>query len=310
MVKDNLVNPLILLDTASLYYRAFHSLPESLVAKDGTPINAIRGLLDRIARLHQDRSPRAIVACWDTEWRPQWRVDLIPTYKSHRLAEIQEDPDDEVSAIPDLLAEQIPIIAEVLEALGIPVIGGENHEADDIIGTYANTESGPIEIVTGDRDLFQLIDDTRGVSVLYTSTGEMNQYQELQVLEKYGVRASQYVDFSILRGDASDGLPGVKGVGEKTAAKLIQTFGTLREVINAAQSLHPEIKPRIANSITDSQDYLAAAAKVVPVVRNLALDPVSKIQLEAAPQKVLLDLGEELNISALMQRLIQILEIR
>jgi 5'-3' exonuclease len=138
----------------------------------------------------------------------------------------------------------------------------------------------------------------------------MNQYQELQVLEKYGVRASQYVDFSILRGDASDGLPGVKGVGEKTAAKLIQTFGTLREVINAAQSLHPEIKPRIANSITDSQDYLAAAAKVVPVVRNLALDPVSKIQLEAAPQKVLHDLGEELNISALMQRLIQILEIR
>jgi len=236
MVKDNLVKPLILLDTASLYYRAFHSLPESLVAKDGTPINAVRGLLDRIARLHQDRSPRAIVACWDTEWRPQWRVDLIPTYKSHRIAEIQEDPDDEVSAIPDLLAEQIPIIAEVLEALGIPVIGDENHEADDIIGTYANTESGPIEIVTGDRDLFQLIDDTRGVSVLYTSTGEMNQYQELQVLEKYGV--------------------------------------------------------------------------IVPVVRNLALDPVSKIQLEAAPQKVLHDLGEELNISALMQRLIQILEIR
>ena len=208
----------MLLDTASLYYRAFHGVPDTVRAPDGTPINAVRGLLDMIARLVTEFEPTALVACWDDAWRPQWRVDLIPSYKAHRVETLVADGLD-VEATPDDLVRQVPMIRRALEAFGIVVLGAADHEADDVIGTLATRAEGPVDVITGDRDLFQLVDDRAGIRVVYTARG-MNKLEILTdavVQSKYGIRPDQYVDYAVLRGDASDGLPGVAGVGEKTA---------------------------------------------------------------------------------------------
>ena len=294
---------LLLLDTASMYYRAFHSMPETMVSKDGTPVNAVRGLLERVVRLKIDRKPDLIIAAWDTEWRPQWRVDLIPSYKTHRLDQSDEfdDPDETASMMPDSLGVQIPIIEELLVALGIPVVGQEEYEADDVIGTYAqNTQFSSTEIVTGDRDLFQLIDNKKDVSVLYTSKGNLDHYREQQVLDKYGIRADQYVDYAILRGDPSDGLPGAKGVGDKTAAKLIHQFGDLDSVIKAAEIGNTEIRERIAISILNAKDYLTKAKMVVPVVKNVNVPSLENVKLSPAPTELLIRTAEDLNLKTVM----------
>jgi 5'-3' exonuclease len=153
---------LMLLDTASLYFRAFYGVPDTIRRADGTPVNAVRGLLDMIARLTTDYGATHLVACWDDDWRPQWRVDLIPSYKSHRVAEeVAGAPDVEV--VPDALEAQIPMIRRVLELAGIAVVGAADHEADDVIGTYASHAELPVDVVTGDRDLFQIVDDARQV---------------------------------------------------------------------------------------------------------------------------------------------------
>jgi 5'-3' exonuclease len=297
------MSKLLLLDTASMYYRAYHSMPETMVSKDGTPVNAVRGLLERIIKLKIERKPDLIIAAWDTEWRPQWRVDLIPSYKTHRLDQTDEsnEQDEASSMMPDSLGVQIPIIEELLIALGIPVIGHEEYEADDVIGTYAqNTQFSNTEIVTGDRDLFQLIDNKRDVSVLYTSKGNLEHYREQQVLDKYGVRADQYVDYAILRGDPSDGLPGVKGVGDKTAAKLISQFGDLDSVIKEAENRNSEIRERIAVSIVNTKDYLEKAKKVVPVVKNVDIPPINKVKIGVAPTELLIRTAEDLNLKTVI----------
>ena len=141
----------MLLDTASMYFRAFFGVPEILAA-DGTPVNAVRGLLDFISRLVEQYEPTELVCCWDEDWRPQWRVDLVPTYKSHRVVEVV-DAGPDVEEVPDPLEVQVPIILEVLEALGIAVVGAPEAEADDVIGTLATDAGRPVDIVTGDRDL-------------------------------------------------------------------------------------------------------------------------------------------------------------
>ena len=226
---------MMLLDSASLYFRAFFGVPDTIRAPDGTPVNAVRGLLDFITRLVTDYQPTHLVACWDDDWRPQWRVDLIPTYKTHRVAEeIVVGPDVEV--IPDPLSIQVPVILEVLAAYGIPVVGKAEHEADDVIGTLATGAPMPVDVVTGDRDLFQLIDDAADVRVIYTGRGMSNleTLTDTALVAKYSVSAAQYADFAAMRGDASDGLPGVAGVGEKTAATLLATYGDLDGIIAAA----------------------------------------------------------------------------
>lgn len=158
----------MLLDTASLYFRAYFGVPESVKAPDGTPVNAVRGLLEFIDRLVKDHRPDDLVACMDADWRPQWRVDPIPSYKAHRVAEEHEaGPDDE--EVPDTLSPQVPVIEDVLDALGIARVGVEAYEADDVIGTFTGRATGPVDIVTGDRDLYQLVDDKRGIRVLYPS---------------------------------------------------------------------------------------------------------------------------------------------
>lgn len=261
---------ILLLDAASLYYRAFFGVPDSLTAPDGTVVNALRGLIDFVSRLSTDYGPDSIVACWDDDWRPQWRVDLIGTYKSHRLA----DGSNSAEETPDLLAAQVPLIAEALALLGIPVVGAPDCEADDIIGTIATSWPGPVEIVTGDRDLFQLVDDNHPVRVLYTARGVAKHdiVDATWVRSKYGIEPAQYVDFAVMRGDPSDGIPGIAGIGDKTAAKLLASFADLSGIQSAAQDMTSDIKPKVRASINASAEYIAAARKVVAVRRD-ALGP-------------------------------------
>jgi len=263
---------LLLLDTASLYFRAYFGIPDTVRAPDGTPVNAVRGLLDFIARLVTTYEPTDLVCCWDDDWRPGWRVDLIPSYKSHRVvAPIPAGVD--IEETPDPLEAQIPIIRAVLEALGVAVIGAPDHEADDVIGTLATQAGGPVDIVTGDRDLFQLVSDERAIRVLYTArgVGKLELVTDDVVARKYGVLPEQYVDFAVMRGDPSDGLPGVKGVGDKTAASLLQRYGDLEGIRDAALDPASSLAGGVRGKLLEASDYLDVAPTVVRVVCDLAL---------------------------------------
>lgn len=265
---------LLLLDTASLYFRAYFGVPDSLKAPDGTPVNAVRGLMDFIARLVEEYDPSHVVCCWDDDWRPQWRIDLVPTYKAHRVAEVTDAGRPDVEEVPDGLVAQVPVIREVLAAYGIAVRGAEGMEADDVIGTLATGAGMPVEIVTGDRDLFQLVDDEAGVRVLYTArgVGRHERVDEAWVRSKYGIDAAQYADFATMRGDTSDGLPGVAGVGEKTAASLLAEFGDVDGIVAAARDDTSPMTAGPRRKVLAALDYLAVAPQVVAVRRDLPLD--------------------------------------
>ncbi|WP_299054978.1 5'-3' exonuclease H3TH domain-containing protein [uncultured Nocardioides sp.] len=263
---------LMLLDTASLYFRAFFGVPDSVTAPDGTPVNAVRGLMDFITRLVGDYSPTHLACCWDDDWRPQWRVDLLPSYKAHRVVEeVASDPD--VEEVPDPLSVQVPVIREVLEALGIAVVGHAEMEADDVIGTLATEAGMPVDVVTGDRDLFQLVDDDAEVRILYTArgVGRHERVDDAWVVARYGVHAAQYADFATLRGDSSDGLPGVAGVGDKTAATLLGRFGDLPAIRAAAADPAADLGPGPRGKVKAAADYLDVAPQVVAVRRDLDL---------------------------------------
>lgn len=266
---------LLLLDSASLYFRAFYGVPDSVRADDGTVVNALRGFLDMVAKLIPLSEATHVVACWDDDWRPQWRVDLLPTYKTHRVVtEVAAGPD--VEEVPDPLETQVPLIRAALGLLGIPVVGAAEHEADDVIGTLATHARMPVDIVTGDRDLFQLIDDARDVRVVYTARGMSNleTVTDDVVVAKYGVRAAQYADFATLRGDASDGLPGVSGIGDKTAAALLAAHGDIAGIRAAADAPDSGLSAGVRAKIIAGADYLAVAPRVVAVVRDLDLPDV------------------------------------
>lgn len=273
---------LLLLDTASLYFRAYFGSPE-ILAPDGTNVNAVRGLLGYISQLAEQYRPTHLVCCWDDDWRPQWRVDLIPTYKSHRVVEeVTGAPD--VEEVPDPLELQVPVIRDVLAAFGIAVVGAPGYEADDVIGTLATGAGMPVDVVTGDRDLFQLVDDAAAVRVLYVGkgVGRHERVDEAWVLDKYGVRADQYADFATLRGDASDGLPGVKGVGEKTAASMLQKYDDLAGVLAAVEDPSSDLGPGPRTKIRDAAAYLAVAPQVVAVARDIDL-PRDHLALPRTP---------------------------
>ena len=266
----------MLLDTASLYFRAFFGIPDSMRAPDGTPVNAVRGLLDFINRLVTDYRPTHLACCWDNDWRPQWRVDLIPSYKTHRVEEtLPEDAPGSAfrEEVPDPLEAQIPVIIDVLEAFGIPIVGADGYEADDVIGTLATGAGVPVDVVTGDRDLFQLVDDEAAVRVLYIArgVGKHERVTNQWVRDKYGIDGHQYADFAALRGDASDGLPGVAGVGEKTAATLLGRFGDLRGILAASLDPAADLAPGPRRRLKDAAGYLAVAPTVVAVARDIDL---------------------------------------
>lgn len=269
---------LMLLDTPSLYFRAFFGVPRSVRAPDGTPVNAVRGLLDVIARQVELLRPSRLVACFDADWRPAFRVALLPSYKAHRVA----DPDagaEEVEA--DLLA-QLPVIDEVLDAFGIARAQAPGYEADDVIGTLATRHDGPVEVLSGDRDLFQLVRDDKPVRVRY-SVEKFALVDEASVRARYAVPGRAYADFAVLRGDPSDGLPGVPGVGPKTASALVDRFGSLDGVIAALDSGQAEGFPAGARrKLEAARDYLAVAADVVRVVCDVDLAPFDD-RLPAVP---------------------------
>lgn len=278
---------LMLLDTASLYFRAYFGLPGSLRSPDGRPVNAVRGLLDMIAFLVTEHRPDRLVACWDDDWRPAFRVDAIPSYKEHRVAERRDDGPD-VEEVPDDLVPQVPVVVDVLAALGIARVGAPGFEADDVIGTLvarelaraedggagAATSSGPgpqVAVVTGDRDLFQLVDDAAGVAVLYPARGvrDPDVVDQALLAEKYGVpTGAAYAEMAVLRGDPSDGLPGVRGIGEKTAAKLLATFGSLEHLLEAAATGAPGVTATQRTKLAEAADYLAVAPAVVQVAAD------------------------------------------
>ncbi|MFJ2634437.1 5'-3' exonuclease H3TH domain-containing protein [Streptomyces sp. NPDC087422] len=306
MTDDTPGSKLLLLDTASLYFRAYFGVPESVKAPDGTPVNAVRGLLDFIARLVADHSPTALVACMDADWRPQWRVDLIPSYKAHRVVEDTEG----VEEVPDTLSPQVPVIEAVLDAIGVARVGVAGYEADDVIGTLATASRTPVAIVTGDRDLFQLVDDARGVRVLYPrkGVGDCDVIDEAAIQDRYGVRAGQYADFAALRGDPSDGLPGVKGIGEKTAAQLVTEYGDLAGVRAAATDPMSKLTPARRRNIVEAAAYLDVAPKVVAVAADVPLpdfDPT--LPGEAADPEVLESLAERWGLGGSLTRLLDTL---
>ncbi|NMM24712.1 MAG: 5'-3' exonuclease [Phycicoccus sp.] len=261
---------LMLLDSASLYFRAFYGVPDQRRSPDEPPTNAVRGFLEMIASLVSTHHPTHLVACWDNDWRPEFRVNAIPTYKTHRLTEgstVREES-------PENLTPQVPVIADALQALGIARIGSDGYEADDVIGTLTHRARGQqlVDVVTGDRDLFQLVDDDAGVRVLYTARGGVRDPDVVTqsfLQSKYLVPTGQaYADMATLRGDASDGLPGVAGIGEKTAATLINRYGDLAGLRRALADGDPQIKGAQRTRLEAATAYL----DVAPMVVQVALD--------------------------------------
>ena len=240
---------LLLIDYSSMLYRAYHSTPSTV------PMNGIHGFLSSLARVLQDRKPSGLAICCDDDWRPQFRVDALPMYKTHRVGDL-----------PDPVTPQEALGREFLDALGLAVVGWPGYEAEDIVATLAHSHKGEvIEILSGDRDLFDLVEDPR-IRVLYPAKGGIQVVTEGWITEKYGIPGRSYGDFALLRGDPSDGLPGVAGIGEKTAATLIARYGSLAGV-QAADDLNPKIRAKLEASA----DYLKAAAEVVRPVRDLPL---------------------------------------
>ena len=254
----------MLLDSASMYFRAFYGVPETMTAPDGTPVNAVKGLLDMITRLLRARHPTRLIACMDASWRPAFRVAALPSYKAHRA-----NPDGS-EQVPDKLTVQLPIIVDVLSAIGIPMAWADGYEADDIIGTLAAQASEPVEAVTGDRDLFQLVDDARGIRVAYIGKGVANLelMDEAAVAAKYQIPGRSYAAFAALRGDPSDGLPGVPGVGDKTAAALVRVFGSVEAMLAAIDAGHGGFPAGSRAKLVAARSYLDACMPVVRVATD------------------------------------------
>ena len=264
---------LMLLDSASLWYRAYFGMPDTLLSPSGEPVNAIRGYLDMTSKLISIYKPKRLVACIEGDWRPSWRVDLFPEYKANRL-DVEGEEEE-----PDTLGPQIPILLDLLEAFKIPIVGVDDYEADDVMASYTVSEPGPIKIVTGDRDLFQLVDDKRKISVVYLAKGIANHdLVDLRwIAERYDIPGERYALFAMIRGDASDGLPGIKGIGEKGAAIIAKQFENLEEVMLAAKNNDERLTPNARKKLLESADY----ARIAPKLVHCALDvPLPKLNID------------------------------
>ena len=281
----------LLVDGSSVMFRAFFGVPTTVRSPRGEPVNAVRGFLDMLARLVTDRNPRALVVATDRDWRPAFRVEVIASYKTHRLVR---------GAMPAELEPQEPIILAVLEVIGVQAIGAAGYEAEDVIASLLPKLQGTVEIVTGDRDLFALVRDP-DVRVLYTQQGigRLVVVDEAEVERRYGIPGRRYGDFAVLRGDPSDGLPGVPGVGEKTAAQLIRRYGDLDALLQSGR-LGPE-----------AARYVERARRVAMPVATAAVPmPHARRPREAADPAALARLEERYGIAGSTGRLLQALRGR
>ena len=232
-----------------MIFRAFYGVPAGDPGPDGFHVNAVRGFLERLARLIAQRRPRHLAVADDEDWRPDWRVELISSYKSHRMAE----------PVPPGLEPQLPVIRDLMAAIGVEMVGLADHEAEDVIATWARLAPGTIEIASGDRDLFALVETPR-VCVLYPEKAGLAVIDEDEVTRRYDIPGRRYADFAILRGDPSDGLPGLRGVGAVTAAGMIRRHGDIAGVLRDRQLGGAD------------RQYLEAAMRVVPPVDDLPIE--------------------------------------
>ncbi len=273
----------LLIDGSSLIFRAYYGVPATVQAPDGRQVNAVRGFLERLARLVVQRRPRHLAVADDWAWRPDWRVDLIPTYKSHRVAE----------PVPAGLEPQIPVIRDLLEAIGIDMAGVADHEAEDVIATWCRLASGTIEIASGDRDLFALVETPR-VHVLYPEKSGLSVIDEEEVTRRYEIPGRRYADFAILRGDPSDGLPGLGGVGAVTAAGMIRRHGDIAGVLRERQLRDAD------------REYLENAIRVVPPVDDLPIAlPAGRRDSYPADEAAMISLAEQHGVREACDRLVR-----
>jgi 5'-3' exonuclease len=297
----------MLLDSASMYFRAFHGVPESITAPDGTPIGAVRGFLDAVTRMLSSHPATDLVACFDTDWRPQWRVDLVPEYKAHR---VDLDKGEDAEEVPDTLAPQVPVIEDLLDAIGIARIGVPDFEADDVIATLARQATMGVDIVTGDRDLFQLAEDTRPTTVVYIGKGfaKAERVGDAVLRERYQVAAASYADFATLRGDPSDGLPGVRGVGDKSAAAIVAAYPTIEGLLEALDNPAADVPFR--GKLEPERDYLLRAIEVVRVRTDVPVPALSTLLPQAPADPVALAaLTERWGLERPVQRLLDSLGV-
>ncbi|QNG18757.1 5'-3' exonuclease [Rhodococcus triatomae] len=306
-----MTGPLLLLDGASLWFRAYYALPESMTAPDGRPVNAVRGFTDMVASLITRTRPSRVVVCLDLDWRPQFRVDAVPSYKAHRVA---DDSDGTVEEVPDTLTPQVDMILDVLAGAGIATAGAVGFEADDVLGTLAARErTDTVVVVSGDRDLIQVVgDDPVPVRVLYVGRGlaKAELLGPVEVAEKYGVpldrAGAAYAELALLRGDPSDGLPGVKGVGEKTASGLLVRYGSLAGLRAAALDDSSDMAKGIRAKLAAAEQYLDVALPVVRVARDAPVEVSGPDALPSAPvdPRRLDEVAAELGIGASVGRLV------
>lgn len=287
----------LLIDAASLIYRALYSSPDSISASDGTQMNAAYGFISMLARLIDDRDPAFICCAEDQDWRPAWRVELIDAYKSQR-AEVGSQQEQ----AEERLEPQIPVIAAVLEAVGIPAVGLPGYEAEDVIGTLAQRAPGPVGIVSGDRDLFQVVRDP-DIFVLYPKRGvsEMDTITESYIEQRYGIPGRAYKDFAVLRGDPSDGLPGVRGIGEKLASGLIAKYGSLDALLAAIEDGEGGAA---IGKVRRDLDYVMRAAQVVEIPTDLPIPEVDLARPTAPPDPAIYKLAERSGVGGPLKRLV------
>lgn len=297
-----------------MWFRSFFGVPSSIKSPDGRPVNAVRGFIDSMAVVIGQQKPGRLAVCLDLDWRPQFRVDLIPSYKAHRVAEEEPAGQPDIEEVPDELSPQVEMIMELLDAFGIPTAGAPGFEADDVLGTLAAAEKDdPVVVVSGDRDLLQVVsDDPVPVRVLYLGRGlaKASLFGPKEVAEQYGVPVDRagpaYAELALLRGDPSDGLPGVPGVGEKTAATLLGQHGSLEQILSAADDPKSKMAKGLRAKLRAAADYIEAAGAVVRVATDAPVTlstPTDTLPLHAANPKRTAELASRYGVGSSISRL-------
>ncbi|MGH2805813.1 MAG: 5'-3' exonuclease [Actinomycetota bacterium] len=281
----------LLVDAPSLFYRALFSTPDSITRPDGEPINAAYGFFRMLARLVADLDPDYIACASDDNWRPQWRVDLIPAYKNVRAT-----PGSQQEAAEARLATQVPILYSFLEMCDIAVFGHPDYEAEDVIGTLVQRAPGRVVIFSGDRDLFQLVREA-DVVVLFPIRGvsKLDIVDEAYIEKRYAIPGTAYRDFAILRGDPSDGLPGVTGIGEKTAASLVARYGDIDAVLAAAER---ESATTALRKVRREADYVRRAVQVVTIATDVDLDEGDATRPKDLPRDEIIAAAEAVGLKS------------